>query len=465
MSKKQTVLVMGAGMSTRPGVHYLSSKGFRVIVGARTLDKVQKLVAGAANAEARELDIEREADLPAIVQAVKESDAVISMMPPPLHPKLAAIALEHGKHFLTTSYVSDGMRALEAQAKQKGLILINECGVDPGTDHMSAMRVFDAIHERKGKIVSFLSYCGGLPAPDAKPNPLGYKFSWAPRGVLTASRNTALFLRDGKEVTIPGKDLFASFTLDKVAGAPQGEFECYPNRNSVGYLDLYPLKGECKTLIRGTYRNKGWCDSVKALADIGYLDVDVRPLDGKSYAQLTAALLGASASASATELRAAAKGKVVLPSDARKEHALDVMQWLGLFSASDAVPASKLKGDKSTPLDALCEAMFSRMQYEDGERDMLVMQHTIVAEYPAEGVRETITSRLLDYGIAHGDTSMARTVSLPVAIATRLVLEGRYKHLSGLQLPMSRQFYEPILAELASLNIHFVEKVEKTEKI
>jgi len=458
-ARNQTVLVMGAGLVARPLVHYLSDKGFRVIVGSRTLDKTEELCKGAKLAVARRLDVESDQDMVGVEEAVKESDAVVSMLPYLLHAKVASLALKHSKHFLTTSYVSDAMRALEPLAKEKGVVMINECGVDPGTDHMSAMRVFDQVHGKGGKIVSFLSYCGGLPAPDAKPNPLGYKFSWAPRGVLLASRNSALFLRDGAEVTIPGKDLFASYTLDTVQGA--GEFECYPNRNSVQYLDIYPgLRAECRTIIRGTYRNKGWCDAIKALADIDYLSADVlSDIANISYADLTRRLVKAAPEA---DLEAAVRAKMSLTKDAQRDRALEVMRWLGLFDKNIKV-SKKTVASQQTPLDALCDAMLERMQYAPGERDLLVMKHTFVAEYPQTRKRETITSRLIDYGIQGGDTSMARTVSLPVAIVTRLVLEGKYKHLSGLQLPLAREFYEPILNELDSLGIHFTEQVEKTE--
>jgi len=400
------------------------------------------------------MDAENEADLALIDKAVQESHAVVSMLPYLLHAKVAEMAIKHGRPFLTTSYVSDAMRKLEPAAIAKGIVMINECGVDPGTDHMSAMKVFDHVHEHGGKIVSFLSYCGGLPAPEDNNNPLGYKFSWAPRGVLLASRNNALFLQDGKEVTIPGKELFANYKLDSVEGA--GEFECYPNRNSVQYLDIYPLRGECKTITRGTYRNKGWCNAIKALADLDYLNADVRDLTGLTYADLTRALVG-TAAVGVNALRQAVADKVKLPFDS---HQLSVMNWLDLFSER-YIPA--LRAGNSTPLDALCASMLEKMQYAPGERDLLVMKHTFVAEFPTQKKRQVITSKMIDFGIKNGDSSMSRTVSLPVAIVTRLVLDGVYKDLKGLQLPLAKRFYEPILKELAELGIHFVEKIEKEE--
>jgi saccharopine dehydrogenase-like NADP-dependent oxidoreductase len=319
---------------------------------------------------------------------------------------------------------------------------------------MSAMKVFDHVHENGGKIVSFLSYCGGLPAPEDNNNPLGYKFSWAPRGVLLASRNSALFLQDGKEVTIPGKDLFANYKIDTVEGL--GEFECYPNRNSIQYLDIYPLKGECKTIIRGTYRNRGWCDAIKALADLDYLNTDARDLTGLTYADLTRSLSGSKA-IGVVALQDAVAKKIGLAIDAPQ---IKIMNWLDLFSER-LIPQSR----SSTALDALCASMLSKMGYADGERDMLVMKHTFVAEFPEKKKRQTITSKMIDFGLKNGDSSMSRTVSLPVAIVTRLVLEGKYSHLKGLQLPLAKEFYTPILTELAEMGIHFVEKIEKEEAL
>ncbi len=201
-------------------------------------------------------------------------------------------------------------------------------------------------------------------------------------------RNSALFLENGKDVTIPGKDLFSSYRIDTVGDL--GEFECYPNRNSTQYLDIYPLRGECQTIIRGTYRNRGWCDAVKSLADLDYLNPDPRDLKGKTYADLTRALLGKDV-ASGEPLKEAVAAKLNLAVDS---HQIKVWEWLGLFSDT---PIPSLKTPSA--LDALCDNMLNRMQYAPGERDMLIMKHTVTVEYPAEKKRQVITSRLTDFGI------------------------------------------------------------------
>jgi len=311
------------------------------------------------------------------------------------------------------------------------------------------MKLMDKVHAEGGKIVSFTSYCGGLPAPEDNNNPLGYKFSWAPRGVLLASRNSALFFKDGKEVTIPGDLLFEKYELQKVEGL-DSELELYPNRNSVIYLDVYGLRSECKTIIRGTYRYRGWCDVVKKLADLGYLDVNDVDLTGFTYRKLTASLL----KTTSDNIVADVATQLGLDPNHR---IITTLAWLGLFGDDPVPPKTKSR------LDALCEAMLARMQYAEGERDMLVMLHTFVCEFPKEGKRRIYTSRLLDFGIKNGDSSMSRTVSLPVAIATKLVLEGRLKHLTGLVIPTSPDLYVPILEELETFNIKFHEKLEKEE--
>jgi len=450
-TKTSTVLILGAGMVTKPLVHYLSNTcNYKVILGSRTLQKAEQLCVGAKNAEALKIDIEEENDLKKVNDIVKNVDAVISMLPYLFHAKICEISIRHKKHFLTTSYVSDAMRALEASAKDAGIIMINECGVDPGTDHMSAQRLMDRIHAEGGKIVGFNFFCGGLPAPEDNNNPLGFKFSWAPRGVLLASRNSAFYLKEGKEVTIPGPDLFENYEIDSVEGL--GSLEAYANRDSVQYLDVYQLRGECQTLIRGTYRYLGFCDVAKKLVDLGYLDVTEEDLSSFTYAKLTASRVksqtGDIKANVATHLGLDPNHKIIT-----------TLEWLGLFSNEPIPPKTK------TRLDALCIAMLERMEYAPGERDMLVMQHTFDCHYPKEGKRRTYTSTLIDFGIKHGDTSMSRTVSLPVAIATKLVLEGKLKHLTGLVIPTRPDLYNPILDELETMNIKFHDKLEKEENL
>jgi len=432
-----------------------------VTVASRTLSKAEELCsferpADAGPTTAVQLDVSSADDLTRLEELVRDHNACISMLPYVHHPLLAEMALRHGKHFLTTSYVSDAMSALADRARERGVLLMNECGLDPGTDHMSAKRVIDQAHADGGKVVSFLSYCGGLPAPVDNNNPFGYKFSWAPRGVLLAGLNTARFYRDGEAIEVGGGTLFDHYSHDTV-DHPIVEgltFECYPNRDSTPYREIFNIP-ECKTLIRGTYRYAGWCRTVKKLTDLGLVDQTARVFDGKStYAQLV--LEGVGEHAKEATVREAVAKFCGLESD---DDILNRMEWLGLFGDTP-VDASI-----TCNLDATCKLMMDRkeMQLGEGEQDMVVMKHTFVIEYADR--RDTVTSTLVELGVKNGDTAMSRTVSTPVAIATRMLLEGKYTEV-GLQRPIEKAIYAPILDELQQRGIMtFHEKVIKSEKL
>jgi len=442
MSGQKKVLILGAGLVTPPLIRYLSEHNFHVIVANRTLGNAQKIVNGLANTEAVELDVEKESDLEKLESLVPQVDAVVSMLPYLFHTVVAKSAIKHKKHFFTTSYVSDAMRELAPQAKANGTIMLNECGVDPGTDHMSAMRIIDQVRANGGKIEGFSSFCGGLPAPDSNDNPFGYKLSWAPRGVLLASKNDAHYLKDGKDVNIPGKVLFENFEVIDFPGV--GKLESYPNRNSTQYIDIYGIK-ETKSIIRGTYRYPGWCPTIKKIADIGFLSIEPENFAGKTFAEVTKEKVKCSDS----DLKAKVAEFIGLKSE---DKIISNMEWLGLFSGE------KIPSNIKTPLDALCHLCKEKLVYKPGERDMLVMKHDFDVVYPDR--REHIVCTLLDYGIKNGDSSMSRTVSLPVAIAIRLVLEGKIT-LTGLQIPTIPELYNPILDELESLGIKFNHWVAK----
>jgi saccharopine dehydrogenase-like NADP-dependent oxidoreductase len=344
---------------------------------------------------------------------------------------------------VTTSYVSDAMRGLDTEARAAGVTLLNEIGVDPGIDHMSAMRVIHKVQREGGRVASFHSYCGGLPAPDANDNPLGYKFSWSPRGVVLAGRNAARYRKDGQVIEVPGPKLFDHYWEMKIDEL--GTMEAYPNRDSLGYLTLYGIES-AKTMFRGTLRNVGWCRLWKKIADLGLLD-DVERLDwsGKTLAQYLRGQLGPDAS---SDLREALARRLDLPPESE---VLLRLEWLGLLS-SDPVPIAQ-----GSRLDVLEKVLLARMQYRPGERDMLVLRHEFLAEYP-QGRREEITSTLIDYGVPHGDSSMARTVSLPAAIAVKLILEGRIQR-RGVCIPVEPAIYHPVLDELETLGIRCVDRV------
>jgi saccharopine dehydrogenase (NADP+, L-glutamate forming) len=438
-STKKRILVFGAGLVSRPGVRYLlSNKNLIVTVASRTVSKAEKLVEGFDNGFAKQILVD---NLEAVEELIKENDIIISLLPWVHHLKVANLCLKHNKHMATTSYVSEGMKKLDEEAKRKGLLFLNEIGVDPGIDHMSAMKIINEVHDEGGKILHFYSYCGGLPAPEHNDNPYGYKFSWSPKGVVLASGNPAKYLENGKIVEIEGKDLFLNKRLDEIEGL--GTFEVYPNRDSMPYQDLYGLK-EAQTVMRGTYRNIGWCDTLKKIVDLGLIDETPKDnLKGITYKQMMAALVGASEDEDAAAKTAA---KVGLSKD---DEVIKRLEWLGLFS-DDPVP------DYDNYLDILSERLQEKLYYKEGEKDMLILRHKFIVENKDKS-RDMITSTMVDFGIPYGDTSMARTVSLPLAIGVKLMAEGKI-NLTGVQIATKKEIYEPVLAELEKLNIKMVEK-------
>ncbi len=435
------ILCLGAGLVARPYVQYLSDHGFKVVVASRTIEKAERLIEGCDNAEAVKFDIQKDDAL--LEELTRDVDLVCSLLPYTYHVKAAKVAISEGKHFCTTSYISQEMQSLDQPAREAGVLLLNECGVDPGIDHMSAMKIINDIHDRGGKIVSFTSFTGGLPAPEANTNPFGYKLSWSPRGVLLAGRNDAHFLKNGVEVKIPGAELFNNYEVMEIPHV--GQFEGYPNRDSMSYIDIYGIP-ETKTMLRGTLRNLGWCSTLKKVADIGLLDLEERELEGLTYRDLLADLAGVSRS---DDVKSAVAKYLDLTLD---DPIIGRFEWLGLFE-STPIP----KGIK-TCLDALCHLFEEKLQYSPGERDMIVMHHEFIADFGSH--REKTTSTLVDYGIPNGDSSMSRTVALPVAIASRMILEGTIK-LTGVHRPIMPEIYEPVLKELESLGIKFREETTK----
>lgn len=436
------VLVLGAGLVTRPHVEYLLNvPDFHVTVASRTLSKAQALIGDHANGSAVQLDVSDKAKLRDLRDLIAQSDLAVSMLPFVYHPTVAKFCIELKKDMVTASYVSEAMQELDGPAKEAGVLLLNEIGVDPGIDHMSAMQIIHRVQNNGGQVVSFKSYCGGLPAPEANTNPLGYKFSWSPRGVILAGKNAARWREDGQEIDIPGEELFDNYWPLYVEGL--GWLECYPNRNSLPYLDVYSIP-DAKTMFRGTLRYPGWCETVRKLVTAGWLNTETADLSGLTFGQLTAKLIGSTVA----NVRQEAMSHLNITENS---YTCQNFEWLGLFS-DEPLPLTE-----GSPLDALVAHMLAKMQYAEGERDMLVMQHRFIAAYPDR--REKITSTMIDYGIPHGDTSMSRTVGLPAAIAARMILQGQVK-LTGVRWPITPELYDPILAELKELGIGFTEKVD-----
>lgn len=433
------IFVAGAGLVVRPLVRYLLDQpGFLVTVGDVEPDRAARLVAGHPRGTAVILDIQ---DAAALRERIAGADLVVSMVPYTFHPVLGRMAIELGKPMVTASYVSPAMKALDEDARRNGVLILNELGLDPGIDHMEAMRIIRRIKDGGGRVQGFVSWCGGLPAPEANTNPFGYKFSWSPKGVLLAGKNSARYLEDGKVVFIPAEKLFESTRTVSVPGC--GDFEGYPNRDSVPYAEAYGIP-EAGTMLRGTLRYAGWCATMKKIGDLGLLDQGERKFAGMTYADLVRELVHAGPGANLNLALGATLG--LAPDSA----IVGRMEWLGLLEEKP-IPAGA-----GTILDALAALMIEKLRYEEGERDMIVLRHEFLASGP-DGSRERIVSTLIDYGIPGGDSSMSRTVGLPAAIGARLILEGKILK-TGVQTPLDPMIYEPILEELARYGVVFREE-------
>jgi saccharopine dehydrogenase (NADP+, L-glutamate forming) len=438
------VLILGAGLVAKPLVRYLLDQpDFEVEVASRTVSKAIKLIDNHPNGTAKELNLKNEEGLR---DKVANADLVISMVPYAFHPIVAKYCIDFQKHMVTTSYVSEIMLNLDAEAKKAGILILNEIGLDPGIDHMEAMRIIHEVEERGGEITSFTSYCGGLPAPEANTNPFGYKFSWSPIGVLLAGKNSAQYFEDGQQKFIPSEALFEDFKIIPIEGL--GDFEGYPNRNSLPYIELYNI-GSTRTMLRGTLRNLGWCRTMKKIVDLGLLDEEEKDWSGMTYTEFLKNLLGESIDA---DLKKSLASRLDIDKDS---DVIGRLEWLGLL---DEKP---LPVEKGSALDIISALMLEKLQYETGERDMIILEHTFVASYP-DGKKEKITSTLVDYGIPGGDSSMARTVGLPAAIGTKLILEDKIQEL-GVHIPITPAIYSPILEELKGMGIAFTEKKEWIE--
>jgi saccharopine dehydrogenase (NADP+, L-glutamate forming) len=435
------VLILGAGLVAKPLVRYLLDQpDFEIIVASRTVSKAVKLIDNHPRGTAKTLNLKDEEGLR---DEIAKADIAISLVPYAFHPVVAKYCLEFKIPMVTTSYVSDAMNKLDGPARDAGILILNELGLDPGIDHMEAMRIIHEAESKGGTITDFTSYCGGLPAPEANTNPFGYKFSWSPIGVLLAGKNSAEYLMGGKHTVIPSESLFDDYKTIHIEGL--GDFEGYPNRNSMPYIQLYGIES-VQTMLRGTLRNMGWCASLKKIADLGLLDQKEGDWTGLTFKDLMGRLVNAPEGAAVKESVADFIGL------APDSEIMGRMDWLGLFSDNP------LPVEKGSPLDNLGDLMLEKLEYAEGERDMIVLQHKFDIAYPG-GSRERLTSTLIDFGIPFGDSSMSRTVGLPAAIGTRMILEGKINE-TGVHIPVKPEIYAPILAELKTMKIAFAEKRE-----
>ncbi|KAK4548496.1 Saccharopine dehydrogenase [NADP(+), L-glutamate-forming] [Oleoguttula mirabilis] len=444
------VLLLGAGFVTRPTAVELDKAGISVTVACRTLESAQKLCEGLKNAHAISLNV---ADQSALEHEIGKVALVISLIPYTFHAQVIKAAINQKKHVVTTSYVSEAMMALDKEAKDAGITVFNEIGLDPGLDHLYAVKTISEVHKEGGKIISFWSYCGGLPAPENSDNPLGYKFSWSPRGVLLAARNTAQFYKNGKKETVPGEKLMS--TAAPYLIYPGYAFEAYPNRDSTPFRERYNIP-EAQNLVRGTLRYQGNPAFVQTLRDLGMLseeEQDYLKDKSVSWKEVFAKIVGSTSRAD-EDLIWAVSSKAKFANNEEKDRVIAGLRWIGLFSDESIEP-------RGNPLDCLCATLEKKMQYEKGERDFVMLQHKFEIEW-ADGKKEIRTSTLSEYGEPEGSggySAMAKLVGVPCAVAVLMILNGEIKD-KGVLAPVTPELSEPIRLKLKEQ--YGIELTEKT---
>ncbi|KAF6754709.1 saccharopine dehydrogenase [Ephemerocybe angulata] len=443
------ILLLGSGFVARPCAEYIVRRPENELtIACRTLASAEALGADLPNTTGISLDVNNEE---ALDKAVAEHDLVISLIPYTYHAQVIKSAIKGKTHVVTTSYVNPAMRELDQAAKDAGIVVFNEIGLDPGIDHLYAVKTIDEVHAKGGKIKKFLSYCGGLPAPECSGNPLGYKFSWSSRGVLLALLNNASFYESGEAISVGGKELMAHANPYYIT--PAFAFVAYPNRDSKPFREFYGIE-EAETVIRGTLRYQGFPEFIKTLVDMGFLNADEKEWlkEGASpltWKELTQKAVGAESSDESV-LIAKIKELATFPNESEAARITQGLRWVGLFSSEKVAPRG------ANLLDTLCAQLETLMKYEDGERDLVMLQHKFFVEW-ADGSEQVLTSTMEAYGSPKGHSAMALTVGLPCGIATQLVLDGVLNK-AGVQAPYTKDVCDPIREILEANGVSLVER-------
>lgn len=443
----KTILILGAGLSASSLIRYLleraSANDWTVRITDVDLEMVKRKIGDHPKGVALNFNaLERSDRLPEIEKA----DLVISMLPARFHIEVAKDCIELKKDLITPSYISPEMKELDSAAKAAGILIMNEIGVDPGIDHMSAMKIIDEVKKQGGTISGFKSFCGGLIAPESDNNPWHYKFTWNPRNVVLAGQGSAAcFIRNGEYKYIPYQRLFKR--LDHYTIPGYGDFVGYANRDSLSYRTTYGLES-IPTMYRGTFRRPGYCEAWDVFVELGMTD-DSYVMDASesiTSRQFLNSFLSYDPKKTVEEKFAAHLG-------ADRMYLYDQFNWLGLFEKKVIGT-----GTKSSPAQLLQTILVDKLSLENGDKDMLVMLHEF--EYEINDKKYFHKSYMVNIGEDQVYTSMSNTVGLPVAICAKMILNGEIND-KGVTLPVTPHLYEPILNELESFDIKFIE--EKSE--
>jgi len=447
----KNILILGAGQSSPFLITYMLEQAEKydwfVTVADYDYDSACKKVFDHPKGKAVQFDVNDENLRNTLIE---KSDIVINFLAPPYQYLIALDCLTHSKHVISASYENSRVGLLNNDAKSKGILILNEMGLDPGIDHMSAMALIQSVRDKGGYISSFVSYGSGVPAPEVNSNPLNYCITWNSRNVVMAGDVGALYMEEEQMKILPYEQLFNRTWSVDVEGV--GTFEAYPNRDSLVYKDIFKL-GKVKTMIRGTLRYPGWSETWAQIVKLGFPNeyLKIPNLAEKTYKQFTGMFLPINANGNKLEPRIANFLKIS-PTGKIMEN----LKWLGLFS--DEV----IGGNVKTAAEVLQKILTDKMPLPEGARDMVMLIHEIEAVYPDLKKNVKYTSTLVDYGIPNGITAIAKTVGAPAGIAAKLILLGELK-LTGTHIPTHPDIYQKVLSELEDLNLKFVEKVEEIE--
>jgi len=442
------VLVLGAGKSSPFLIAHLLELAGRhdwfVTVGDLDVEQAQSLVGAHPRGSAIAFDVN---DASLRSAQIKNADVVVNMLSPVFQDLVAWDCVAHGRHMLSVSYDDEAVRDLSTDAQRKGVLLLTDLGLDPGIDHMSAMRLIRKLHGEGGCVTSFRSYGAGIPAPDGPMNPLRYIVTWNPRNVVMSSEYGAQYMEHGRIKIVPFHHVFHHTWAVDVPGV--GTLEAYPNRDSLSYIQAFGLE-HAQTMIRGTLRYPGWSETWAQIVRLGLPNETLRipDLARRSYAEVLEMHLPLTVTGSSIEqrlgnfLRISPTGTI-----------MEKLRWLGLLSDEP----TGCEGETAAAM--MIDVLADKLALEPGQRDMIVLFHELEVEYPGqERARETITSTLVERGDPDGTTAMARTVGLPTAVAVKLLLCDEIP-LTGSQIPTHPSIYEPVLKELEASGVAFSERV------
>ena len=437
------ILVFGAGLSASSLIKYLLDNStkydWKVKIGDISEEIAKSKINGHQNGEGFAFDVN---NIEQLENLVSDADIVVSMLPASMHFSVAQACVKYSKNMVTASYVSPEIKTLNDEAKKKGIILLNEIGVDPGIDHMSAMQVIDRIKEEGGKITKFESNTGGLVAPKYDNNPWNYKFTWNPRNVVLAGQGTSQFIQNGRYKYIPYNKLFQRTERIKVLDL--GEFEVYANRDSLKYRGIYGLE-DISTMYRGTIRRVGYARAWDVFVQLGMTDDSYNYEGSKdhTYRQFINSFTKYC-------LKIPVEHKVAQYLNIDPESLIMYMiRWTGIFEEE------KIGLEKASPAQILQQLLEKKLSMDENDIDMIVMQHQFV--YEKSGKTKKIYSSMVVYGEDPVHTAMSITVGTPVAIAVKMILTGEIKA-TGVKVPVEKDIYEPIMKELKNYKIEFIEE-------